>query len=712
VGHRFKTRIIVIVCGLGIANALQSFLHIGYSSAQTSNVMITVNNAIQYQMMEGFGATNIALWYDGGTGDTLGPTLRAKAIDAVYNQVKLNTGQIDAALLESPGSYEQRANDNSDPNVINWNGFQKKTADNAKTLLIDPAKQYGFTDYYIDQKINVRWASPWLASLRSSDYNRYLDEAAEQVAAGALYWKNTYGITTKFIMLFNEPIMGNGELNSGSWQEMGDLIKRAGERLKREGFSNPKFVVPNEERVGASFEEARALLSDPEVRQYIGAIGYHPYPYESIYANIPNILRTSGSGSPDANEISTRQQLRDLAAQHGIPLYMTEVSTGGVDPRSFDDLRGRAIHIHDEFVYANASAYFGMQNMWDTRSQQLHFNGDSNVYNNEGQAVLIDNPSGTVTITGMGYAIGHYSRWFKKGARRIEAASTDPLVLVSAFRDDSQKRLVLVAINNATSPKAITVSLTGISIQGQVVGEQSTATAAWKPLSPVNTSSSTTYTLTLPARSITSLVAATGTGPLPSVMPTPRPTVSQVPTNTQTTKLQLIVFLHGIGKGGDNVNPSGLGTTNPLHQNRSVIVEVSNTANQVVASKQGLLHYSLTAGNFQGTIDLGNLPTGSYTGKIKVSQYLQRILPGILTFTTGQTTSASPVFLIAGDSNDDNVLSILDYNLLIDCFSELTPARNCSDSNKKQMTDLTDDGNVNQFDYNLLLRELSVQSGH
>jgi len=57
-----------------------------------------------------------------------------------------------------------------------------------------------------------------------------------------------------------------------------------------------------------------------------------------------------------------------------------------------------------------------------------------------------------VTITSTGRAIGHYARFIRRGAKRIDATSNDPLLLVSAFRDNTQGgRLVLVAINNAAA---------------------------------------------------------------------------------------------------------------------------------------------------------------------------------------------------------------------------------------------------------------------
>jgi hypothetical protein len=49
-------------------------------------------------------------------------------------------------------------------------------------------------------------------------------------------------------------------------------------------------------------------------------------------------------------------------------------------------------------------------------------------------------------------------------------------------------------------------------------------------------------------------------------------------------------------------------------------------------------------------------------------------------------------------------VNILDYNMLMDCYSDLTPPKGPCDATKQRATDLTDDGAVNQFDYNFLLK--------
>jgi hypothetical protein len=186
--------------------------------------------------------------------------------------------------------------------------------------------------------------------------------------------------------------------------------------------------------------------------------------------------------------------------------------------------------------------------------------------------------------------------------------------------------------------------------------------------------------------------------------------VSTVHAQSAQTGILLNILFHGLGKGGDNVNAGSGGNTGPLHTGRNVTVVITNAANQVVANRQGTVMLQ-AGGNFTGIIALGQVASGVYTVKVQSPQFLSKIIPGIVTITSGQTVSTAQIALTAGDSNNDNKLSILDYNMLLDCFSDLSPAKNCADQTKKLAADLTDDGFVNQFDYNLFLRELSVQSG-
>jgi hypothetical protein len=198
--------------------------------------------------------------------------------------------------------------------------------------------------------------------------------------------------------------------------------------------------------------------------------------------------------------------------------------------------------------------------------------------------------------------------------------------------------------------------------------------------------------------------------PTQAITPAPTAIVPTIPPGN--TSLLLTLLLHGLGKGGDNSNANGGGTANPLRTQRNVSVEIFNSQNQLTFTKQATVKFNQTAGNFTGIVDLGTtIPTGNYTVKVKTDQFLKKLVPLIQPITQGQNTTLPQITLISGDMNNDNRIDALDYNILIDCYSDITPAKNCSDQVKKLTADITDDGAVNQFDYNLFLRELTNISG-
>jgi hypothetical protein len=79
------------------------------------------------------------------------------------------------------------------------------------------------------------------------------------------------------------------------------------------------------------------------------------------------------------------------------------------------------------------------------------------------------------------------------------------LVQVTAFRDDADKRLVLVVINNGHGPQQLRLNANGFSPAGRITGEQSTAPTFWKPLPPVDIGQKGLVSLEVPGLSVTSL---------------------------------------------------------------------------------------------------------------------------------------------------------------------------------------------------------------
>jgi hypothetical protein len=211
--------------------------------------------------------------------------------------------------------------------------------------------------------------------------------------------------------------------------------------------------------------------------------------------------------------------------------------------------------------------------------------------------------------------------------------------------------------------------------------------------------------------------------PLPTATPLPTmptittlPSATTIPTATPTipplaTRLTFPLFMHGIGNSGDNANPSSeLSNKDPLHPQRPLTVEIYDVNNQLAASTSGTVTYDTQNGNFVGTITLNDIPQGSYIVKVKSSGHLRKIVPGIQTIIPEQENVMPETTLVAGDVNGDNLINILDYNLLTGCYSDFLPAVSCTDT-MKELTDLNDDGEVNQIDYNFFLREITVQAG-
>jgi hypothetical protein len=103
--------------------------------------------------------------------------------------------------------------------------------------------------------------------------------------------------------------------------------------------------------------------------------------------------------------------------------------------------------------------------------------------------------------------------------------------------------------------------------------------------------------------------------------------------------------------------------------------------------------------------------TGSFQVKVRLDYTLWAWALGIPLITTGGQSTAPDTRLLVGDINQDNATNVLDYNLLLNRYSELLPPRGPCSSLQKMAADLKDDGAFNQFDYNLFLRVINNQGG-
>ena len=190
---------------------------------------------------------------------------------------------------------------------------------------------------------------------------------------------------------------------------------------------------------------------------------------------VPGGSGVSRQRRPQCRGTPATRAAQGLGQQYGVPVWLTEVSEGpGTNDYGFDAIENvlaRAIHIHDNFEYAGASAPLGMNTIWDSQTHEEHFAGRGIRFLSERSGmVLVDVSTGKISITGMGYAVGHYARWIRRGAIRIGATSEKSRVITTAFRDPANSRLVVVVVNNEATEQLLRVRLSDASARAKVNG--------------------------------------------------------------------------------------------------------------------------------------------------------------------------------------------------------------------------------------------------
>ncbi len=184
-----------------------------------------------------------------------------------------------------------------------------------------------------------------------------------------------------------------------------------------------------------------------------------------------------------------------------------------------------------------------------------------------------------------------------------------------------------------------------------------------------------------------------------------------------TTLAFISIGLDGIGSLGDNRNPDASGSNkNPNHKQRNVTVTIKTSDNTTVLDTQNDNITYNAVDTFTGTISLkSGFTTGDYRVLVKSPGYLQKAFPGTWHIVAGQTnTQPSAIGLTTGNIVDTgesaNKFNIEDYNAFNSCYIYTTDQTLCTPE-IRPLTQLYDKGVTDIDDYNLLLREFSVQNG-
>ncbi len=464
----------LLVKGIGVAAILLG------TRDDLCAINVTINARTVYQTMDGFGSSE-RVFDDPHVFENFNPTTKRAAtvlttaqqdavLDRLYVDLKLTRVRPacpETALVNGVAVGIEPQNDNSDPNLIDWNrfNFAWKNLD-AHIDYIQRARQRGVTTFFLSALNRETWLD--------LNATNAVAEYAEWLLALALRC-DSQGVTLPYLSVANEPSYSR---NTMGGHFMRDVIKILGPKLRAANLPT-LFVIPDDVRSTDAAAKASIILSDPMARSYVGALATHLYD-----ESITNIGK-----------------MKTLAQQYGLPLWMTEFSltlaaSTGLGNGAFDwaDLIHELIWTYDVSAIDYQWGFFGQ---WESGSQYVKLNydrGGTEAYKG-------------YTLNKEYYVTGQFSRFIAQGSRRIQSVSTDTRVKVSAFVD--WPNLTIVAVNNTSTTESASFDLVGMPALDAVNQIRTSATENWASLPAINVSG-TKFNASLPAKSVTTFTGNLG----------------------------------------------------------------------------------------------------------------------------------------------------------------------------------------------------------
>lgn len=315
-------------------------------------------------------------------------------------------------------------------------------------------------------------ASPWSAPFWMKDNQNYIGGVllpeCQQVYANYLV-KYLEAYKAKGVDIFAMTPVNEPYGNNNNWESMyfdpkyeaAFVRDYMGPAFEKAGFADVHILGYDQNRVGIP-EWIDAMYSDEATAKYFGGLAVHWY--ESTVEWFPELLAKAHDKAPDKLIIQT-EACCDADTPHWQDdawYWQCEATDWGWDWAP-DDQK----HLHPKYVpvFRYARDIIGCLNSWVDGwidwNMVLDKQGGPGWAKNWCMApVLADPDSDEVYFTPMYYALAHFSRFLRPGAKVLGVKCESKEVMATAVRNPDGT-LAVVVINQGDAPAALDLAIDG-----------------------------------------------------------------------------------------------------------------------------------------------------------------------------------------------------------------------------------------------------------
>ncbi|MGH7976084.1 MAG: carbohydrate binding domain-containing protein [Limisphaerales bacterium] len=367
-----------------------------------------------HQRIDGFGASSA--WNGSWT------TAEADLLFSTNNNISYSGGAyngVGLSLLRSHIAYANDTSATSVPTTVETSIMQMAQARGARVWSTPwtPAAGFKSTNDIYDSGIATGGGingGSYLGSGNNITNLNYASQLANYVAS----MKNTYGVNLYAISIQNEPDANVTSYEACQWTgaQIHDFVTNLYVALAAKGVGSTKIILPESENWTDPHNLAGPALSDPAVAADVGIIADHDYVADNSVGDqtIP-VAKSTPSGQA---------------------VWETEVSLLSGSDSSIANGVYWATRIYLYMTQAQANAY----HYW-----WLVASGSGN------EGLLDTSAAPTKRL----FTFGQYSRFVRPNFYRIDATSSQPSALISAYRATNSTAFAIVVVNTNAATNVI-----------------------------------------------------------------------------------------------------------------------------------------------------------------------------------------------------------------------------------------------------------------